>query len=425
MHPATNRSSQCGQAFVVAVLLLAIGASALVYYLSNPASSTLRQNEQTTASFAQAKSALIGYAASHSTRPGALPCPDTNNDGTGEIPSPNCPSYLGRLPWKSLGLDDIRDGNGERLWYALSPNYRNLNPAAGPILNSETAGQITADSVSGVVALLIAPGAVLASQLRDGANALTASNYLEGGNENGATSYTYITGSTATLNDRLMPITRDQVMPSVELRVAREIRTTLQQYYTTNRYYPFAAGLSATTCTNNSFQGRLPVSGCTPVTGVTLAGVTLPPWFTTNEWYKVLIYAAAPRCTPKIDSTTSTSTTWFFWPVNIGGCTFFAFFGSWFCPLTTTTTTHSEDASARNCNNTLAGSPPGSWLTVGSASNVEAILLPAGPGLDSQVRPCTTLTNCLEDAANTDGNYVFIQPQRSATNNDNLVVVRP
>ena len=417
MHPATNRSRQCGQAFVVALLLLAMGASALVYYLSNPASSTLRQNEQTTASLAQAKTALIGYAASHSTRPGALPCPDTNDDGNMESPSPTCPSYLGRLPWKSLGLPDIRDGSGERLWYALSPNYRNLNPPAGPILNSETNGQVSADGTAAFVAVIIATGPVVSNQVRDGANALTASNYLEGGNENGAASYTYTSGSTATLNDRLMPITRDQVMPSVELRVAREIRTNLQQYYTTNRYYPFAAGLSATTCTNNLFQGRLPVSGCT-ASGVTLAGVTLPPWFTPNEWYKVLIYAAAPRCTPKIDSTISS---WFFWPVNIGGCSFFAFFGSWICPLIT----YSEDTAARDCNNTLAGTPPGSWLTVGSTTNVEAILMPAGPGLGSQARSCTTLTNCLEDAANTDGNYVFIQPQRSPTNNDNLVVVRP
>lgn len=429
MHLAAGIRRQRGQAFVAAVLLLAIGASAVVYYLTNPAATTLRQDEQTAAALAQAKTALIGHAASHATRPGALPCPDTNDDGNGESPSPNCPSYLGRLPWKSLGLPDIRDGDGERLWYALSPNYRNLNPPSGPILNPETAGQISVDAAGAVVAVVIAPGVVVAAQSREGAGALSAANFLEGGNENGGTSYTYTTGNSATSNDRLMAITRDQLMPPVEFRVAREVRTNLQQYYTTNGYYPFASGLSGTTCSNNTFQGRLPVGGCTPASGVTLAGVTLPAWFTPNEWYRTVIYAAAPRCTPKIDSTTTTTTSWFLWLLNLGGCIDLSFIlpppFNFLCPLTTTTTTYAIDPAALNCNNTTAGSPAGSWLTVDSTSNIESILLPAGPGLGTQVRSCTNLANCLEDAANTDGNYIFTQPRRTPTNNDNLVVVRP
>jgi hypothetical protein len=33
---------------------------------------------------------------------------------------------LGRLPWKTLGLPDLRDGHGERLWYAVSTKYKGL-----------------------------------------------------------------------------------------------------------------------------------------------------------------------------------------------------------------------------------------------------------------------------------------------------------
>ena len=48
---------------------------------------------------------------------------------------------IGRLPWKTFGLPDLRDGSGERLWYALSPNFRD-NPSVSP-LNSDTRGSIT------------------------------------------------------------------------------------------------------------------------------------------------------------------------------------------------------------------------------------------------------------------------------------------
>ncbi len=33
---------------------------------------------------------------------------------------------LGRLPWKTLGLPDLRDAFGERLWYAVSSKHKGL-----------------------------------------------------------------------------------------------------------------------------------------------------------------------------------------------------------------------------------------------------------------------------------------------------------
>lgn len=421
-------SKQNGQVFLITVVLLAVGVAGLVYYMSNPSAEALKQSGQTALAFAQAKEALIGYAASDSSKPGSLPCPDTNDDGNGESASPNCPSYIGRLPWKTLSLPNPLEGNGERLWYALSPNYRDLAPPTGPILNPETAGQLTVNGASGVIAVLIAPGSVVASQVRDGTNALVASNYLEGGNENGGTTYTFISGTTNTRNDKLLAITRDQLMPPVELRVARELRNNLRTYYSTYGYYPLATTLTGTgECIEGQFQGRLATSSCLLPSSassgqVTIQPVTVPTWFSANEWYKTLMYAAAPRCTPRVVTTTSTSWSWSV--INLGGvCTYISFIGLFLCP--TTTTSHSIDTASNNCNNTAAGSPAGSWLTVDSTSNVQSILMPSGYGIGSQVRSCTTLANCLEDAANSDGNYIFTRPQKSTTNNDNLVVVGP
>ena len=83
----------------------------------------------------QAKAALIAYAASDPSnankQPGALPCPDLDDDGIAEDHgSGSCVSTyaccdtpaerIGRFPWKTVGTADLRDASGERLWYALS-----------------------------------------------------------------------------------------------------------------------------------------------------------------------------------------------------------------------------------------------------------------------------------------------------------------
>lgn len=43
----------------------------------------LKDDERTAQIMAVAKDALIGFAASSATRPGQLPCPDTNNHDSG------------------------------------------------------------------------------------------------------------------------------------------------------------------------------------------------------------------------------------------------------------------------------------------------------------------------------------------------------
>ncbi len=63
-----------------------------------------------------AKNALLSQADN-------LPCPDDNNDGISDTLKEKCLSTIGWLPFKTLGLKDLRDNHNERLWYAYSPNH--------------------------------------------------------------------------------------------------------------------------------------------------------------------------------------------------------------------------------------------------------------------------------------------------------------
>lgn len=126
----------------------------------------------------KAKRALLQFAYNYPVNnqrgPGRLPCADTDNDGTPNTVIGTC-IQLGRLPWNqpNLNLYDIRDADGQRLWYAVSSNFA-TNVAVPNFINSDAFGTITLrDQVGniiydasgggeGVAAVIIAPGAVTA-----------------------------------------------------------------------------------------------------------------------------------------------------------------------------------------------------------------------------------------------------------------------
>ena len=142
-----------------------MGAATILVSSFSKATLQIERDKKTAEALAQAKEALIGYAINvqfpnsnscyntfthinNCPRPGELPCPDTNNDGSADSCS-NQSDRLGRLPWKTLGLPDLRDGSGERLWYAVSNNFKN-NPrgncytaGSSGCLNSDTMGTIS------------------------------------------------------------------------------------------------------------------------------------------------------------------------------------------------------------------------------------------------------------------------------------------
>src|ERR1035437_6851261 len=239
----TSRRSERGQALVLLLVVLGLATGIFVFSIVSNVSLTASRNNVNALALAQAKQALIGYAGSDSNWPGSLPCPDTNNnDGSADLFSgSNCQGYvatsnvyIGRLPWRTLGLPDLRDSSNERLWYAVSRDFAK-NPSCMPNcpLTSDTLGQLTVTGVaptSNAVAIIFAPGEALGSQLRDAANVNTASNYLEGENADGNNATFATAAASSTFNDRLLAITNPDFMPEVEKYVARAMLSILQAY---------------------------------------------------------------------------------------------------------------------------------------------------------------------------------------------------
>jgi|ERR1039458_3938882 type II secretory pathway pseudopilin PulG len=146
-----GRGKQHGAVLMIMLVIMIVGIAAiLVNSLSSATVGNARQ-KNTAATLAQAKDALIGYAITygdtHSGQVhGYLPCPDNaggNPEGSAE---PSClgqdVSVIGRLPWATLDLSTLRDGDGECLWYAVSGTYKN-NPKTG-LMNWDTNGQFQA-----------------------------------------------------------------------------------------------------------------------------------------------------------------------------------------------------------------------------------------------------------------------------------------
>ena len=190
----------------------------------------------------QAKQALLSYAmnypdlrANPDKGPGFLPCPDRNNDGR---PESNCAAgtgtTLGRLPFSILGLDDPRDSSGERLWYAVSPAFRNTR-SNHTVLNSETPGQLSVDGTGDVVAVVLAPGAPVGAQHTRPGN--DAAAYLEG--ENAVIADGRFSSTAG--NDRLAVISRAELMAVVEQRVIHDVRAALARYRAQHSAYPWLA----------------------------------------------------------------------------------------------------------------------------------------------------------------------------------------
>lgn len=137
---------------------------------------------------ARAREALVAYAAlgnaagNHDNSPGALPCPDIDNNGVADF---HCSADIGRLPWRTLGVGLLTDSAGECLWYARSARFGNDIPTSTrgssqdrPALNPTLPGQIH-DIVDGRpggqrwIAVIMAPGEALAHQSRGSSDRLS------------------------------------------------------------------------------------------------------------------------------------------------------------------------------------------------------------------------------------------------------------
>ena len=315
VHPRLPRR-QKGLALLILLALLGIIATVLILRITASATDTVDQDRQSVLAMGAARQALIARAVIDQASPGSLPCPDVNNDGVADPeplpPGGACAAYIGRLPWQTLGLPDLRDGYGERLWYVLSPSFR--RDALNAPINSDTPGQLTVTGLAplnNVIAIVFSPGPAIGAEQRDAASQNAVANYLEGSNATGSPgppgNFTYdglqLSG---TFNDRLLPITSDMLFPEVERRVAREARKCLEQFSQqppANNRYPWAARLidpPGSADWPNQNQGRIPWT--LPNTDALMGTAGwVPPCFATtwwNNWRELLLYHVSPAYQP-------------------------------------------------------------------------------------------------------------------------------
>ena len=199
---------QRGVALLSQVVILVLSLSWIAVRALNDANSQGPERRALSGdALMRAKTALIGYAAQIAMTdesPGRLPCPEhpsyagTAYEGYAENARPSDPNYLtnplgtctlpaiGRLPWRTLGSEKLRDAYGEPLWYVLSAGFNRPDNATTLRINSDTPALLTVDLINNAaVALLIAPGPAIAvqgcttrQQQRDGTFA-TEPNYRD------------------------------------------------------------------------------------------------------------------------------------------------------------------------------------------------------------------------------------------------------
>lgn len=273
------------------IALLALAALFAAFLIASTLDFTATGNaanreDRSMSALRKAKAALIAYAANEqwqlyklqpTDQPGGLPCPDADDDGDSEGVCPNASDRVGRLPWTSIGADDLRDASGERLWYAVSSNFRRLSGTT--IINSDTPGLLSvtgAAPASNVVAVVIAPGNALAGQNRTTQHNNPAA-YLEGLTTTSPDyGFSTVAKPSEMANDRLLVITQTELMAAVEpvvaARIERDIgKGLLQDYFNKWGRYPFAMPFASPPVAQSSYVG---VSSPSPGTTMGLLPVT-------------------------------------------------------------------------------------------------------------------------------------------------------
>ena len=323
------RRLQRGAALLVLLAVLVLGASWFLVSRLDALSAgifTASNRNHNALVLSQAKQALIGYVAMNAAQsgennPGRFPCPEgaalvgTSAEGISApyVGPPNAPTCatVGRLPWRTLGLDKLVDSSAEPLWYVVSPGWQLVTSTTTLTINSNTIGQLNVDGqANAAVALIIAPGAAMNVAASAGCTArnqarsapaptMDARDYIECFNTGTSTFAT--TGPTTSFNDQVVRITVADVMPGIEAaiasRVEREIAPLLRGVYATsswganvsagNPVYPFAAPFAdpsltasyqggSASCAGGVCKGLLPVTfsnapgtstPCTPSAG--------------------------------------------------------------------------------------------------------------------------------------------------------------
>lgn len=404
---------QRGMALLVMLAVVMLSALSVLVGTLNSSSEDLvaAKRARNAQVLIQAKMALIGHIArvaaeGGENNPGRLPCPeaagDYGNAAAEGTASGNCTlPAIGRLPWKTLGLDQLLDADGEPLWYVVSPGWAYTSGTL--TINSNTPGYLRVDgTANAAVALIVAPGPVMNVQPSTGCTARSQSrgtsppnalDYLECYDAGTASFAT--TGASTSFNDAVLKITTADVLPALEAAIAkrmeREIAPALKSVYATSDWgiasggptYPFAApfadpDLSTYQGAAATRQGLLPFSysNCTP--------------------------GADPRCTTTFHSwsatVTKTSGTASYTPDTCGTTsTPYAYVctGWWYAPNTGNTAQMKYDDRLSNVGNALRTFTLADYVSTARYYNYQT-------GAWTTVTPTKTRT------FNSDGSFSFV-----------------
>ncbi|KAA3651763.1 MAG: hypothetical protein DWQ11_13240 [Proteobacteria bacterium] len=222
------RTRQHGLILPALLVLLLIGGMAAMLGGNTLAEQVIARRQQATmAELARARAALIAYAQSYPfSHPGQtvgyLPCPDTDSasgDGNAAGVCGSAGNFaVGRLPYRTLGMSPLRDGDGECLWYAVAGPFKN-NPK-GPSMDWDTPGQFeitdtarplnpAAHADQRAAAVVFSPGRPLSNQAR------TASGpHRCGGNANAALALQAYLESAATAPTSSQPVSLPRGRPA-------------------------------------------------------------------------------------------------------------------------------------------------------------------------------------------------------------------
>jgi hypothetical protein len=231
-----------GLALIYLVFVLSLIFTAYSILTLRQLSNATYQQHKTLLALEEAKRAVIGWSALQNN-PGQLPCPEdytligTLNEGSAKSSCNTLPA-IGRLPWKTLGIGDIRDGNGDKLWYVISAGFRST-----PI-NLNTQAQLTLDGLSNAaVAIIFSPGRALDNQVRMNSGSPSTNQYLDITNNNGDATFISKPFSSS-FNDQLRVISKTDLFNVVTYRVLGEVRGDsaqgLKKFYLAKNVYPYA-----------------------------------------------------------------------------------------------------------------------------------------------------------------------------------------
>jgi hypothetical protein len=107
---------QQGIVLLLMLTLIIAAAATFLFTTVNPQQRKIERQQDTNQTMVRTRDELIGDALANGTK---LICPDTDNDGLANDTNRDACNGQGSLPYKSLGIENVRDASGNVLSYEL------------------------------------------------------------------------------------------------------------------------------------------------------------------------------------------------------------------------------------------------------------------------------------------------------------------